>query len=160
MDTNDNYRKVVAVDSINQISPQYIAGVADSDGSFTITKRKTKNNKSGFTYTAMFQLSWKESNITKKTISKIQKRYGGHIVKYKHKNSFSNCSVIKYVVEGVMLDKLLLEISPFLVLKKARAKLLQKLREICKRNHYNLGRLKPIKVLKYQEKLYKKCKNL
>ncbi len=57
------------------LSPQYLAGVFDSDGSFSIARRhpdrKTPN------YTAVVQLTWRKSENSRMFMELLCSQYGG-----------------------------------------------------------------------------------
>lgn len=104
------------------IHPAYIAGVLDSDGSLTITKRNLTRSKPS--YCCMFQLSWTETENTLYFMEYLKKYYGGsyHRNDKKYKADYKNSKPIyKYCLTDIGLEKLLLEIKEFLVLKIKQA---------------------------------------
>lgn len=104
-----------------KISPQYLAGVVDSDGSITITKRNI--SRSNPSYVAMFQLTWVHNEITDEFMRSLVSKYGGSFfIQTEKRNAFPNAKMtIKYCSTGEALGKLILDVFPFLILKKAQA---------------------------------------
>lgn len=109
------------------ITPAYIAGMLDSDGSLSISKlhatRKTPN------YRVIFQVQWKLSAASESVLLSLKKTYGGAICYPKiQKTSLGKSQTVKYCLTGKKLDKLLKDIEPYVLLKYEQVKLAQKLR--------------------------------
>lgn len=106
----------------------YLAGVVDSDGSLTISRQhnKTRPNPS---FTPTFQLSWVESIASRKVMELLKTSYGGSISKSKsQKGRFKNARpIIKYCITSRKLKAFLLDVAPYLRLKKSQADLCLKL---------------------------------
>ncbi len=96
----------------------WMAGVADSDGSFCICKRKKQNTVNGFHYRAIFQLTWVRSDACKKAMELISKYWGGNIAE---QTSSGSSLVYKYCAESTRLIKLIKDIKPYLVIKQQQA---------------------------------------
>lgn len=134
----------------------YMAGVADSDGSFSFMKRKRQSTINGYHYVMVFQLTWKKSDLSIKVMNEIVRRYGGCCCKWiRNGNNFPTKSAecLKYSVGGPGLDKLTEAILPYLLLKKKQAELIKEARLL--RKGWKRGRLgKPINVWKKEDELY------
>jgi len=77
------------------ISPQYLAGVLDSDGSITITKRHSKRLNPN--YAAMIQITWLYNENSLKVFEQIKNKYGGSYFIGKSHSGFNNPkTIIKY----------------------------------------------------------------
>lgn len=132
----------------------YVAGVADSDGSFSFIKRKKQSTKNGYHYRAIFQLTWKKMSNTKMVLDSFKKEFGGNYWKVIRKpNSFDKkpLDCYKYSLEGNLLEKFVIKIIPFLRLKKKHAELILESRKLkgkwgCKG--------KPDRLWKKEDKLY------
>lgn len=114
------------------ISPQYLAGVIDSDGSICITKRGLKDRPNP-NYSVMIQIGWVYKDTTEAFMKQMKIDFGGSysIVK-PSKNSFSKRNHIKYCAYGTTADKILEKIKPFLILKGQQADNAIELRNIVK----------------------------
>lgn len=136
------------------ILPAYIAGIADSDGSFSIVLRhKDRLNPH---YFACFQLGWKESSLAKEAIEKMKSQFGGSIsYASPSENSYGRTKMIKYMLQGKKLESFLEQIIPFLILKREHAETLLTLRRTIKQ-----GSNKTQELLLLQESLYLKMKEL
>src|SRR5271165_3399475 len=100
------------------IEPQYLAGVADSDGSFSIAIKRSPD-RSPY-YRAVFQLTWSFDERTLQVITAIKEKYGGSffIQKVGRKNYPNSRPTIKYSVESRKVMYLLRDILPYVKLKK------------------------------------------
>jgi hypothetical protein len=114
-------------------SPQYFAGVLDSDGSFSISKRHLKRIKCN--YTCMIGLTWTKTDKVKEFMDFICLHYGGSYALCLPSNTgnFKNSKpVLKYCATGVAAEKIITDVMPYLVLKKIQAENLLKVRTIVK----------------------------
>lgn len=108
--------------SMNNINRGYLAGVIDSDGSITISKRR-KNLKTP-NYICMIQLTWTETKLTTRFFKELIKSFGGSYFKINANRSdrFENGKpVIKYCAVGKAASAILNYIHPYLVLKREQA---------------------------------------
>jgi|CXWL01.1.fsa_nt_gi hypothetical protein len=138
------------------ISPEYLAGLADSDGSFSIYYDKNSRRKNGH-HKGAFQLGWKYSKKAEQILNSIKVKYKGNICRTKNKQSFNKtCDVIKYMSTNKMLYKLIIDILPFLLLKKKQAQLILKLSKTYKLTPGSLTK----RTFNYREKLYQQIRNL
>jgi hypothetical protein len=114
------------------INYAYLAGVLDSDGSFSIAKRHV--NRPLKNYTAMIQLSWKKSDISIDFMNQLVHQYGGSWAACKSTNKLrsfpATADYLKYSSTGVATEKIIRDVLPFLILKKKQALNLLKLREL------------------------------
>ncbi len=139
-----------------KISPQYIAGVADSDGSFTFMKRYGQSTTTGYFYRSIFQLTWSISNEAEDVMIFLKNKYGGSFSVCKKSTSFNSLkpSIFKYSVESNGLLKLINDIEPYLILKKERATLIKQ--HILYRKKRKPGLIKTKKEWEYEDDVYKK----
>lgn len=123
---------------MERINTAYLAGVLDSDGSFSITKRHIKRSKPN--YVAMVQLSWKDSELTRSFMEKLVKEFGGSFASCKSTNTIASFPMtkayLKYSATGVAAEKIVDAVLPFLCLKNVQAQNLKKLRSIVIRSPY------------------------
>lgn len=115
---------------MNELNPTYLAGVFDSDGSFTIARRHMK--RSNINYTGMIQLTWKSGPETIMFMELLTSQYGGSYAECSSTNtdkSFSGTKkYLKFSATGVAAEKICRAILPHLLLKKEQAKNILKLR--------------------------------
>lgn len=136
------------------ILPAYIAGIADSDGSFSIVLRhKDRLNPH---YFACFQLGWKETELSKRAIESMKSQYGGSVsYASPSEGSYGRTKMVKYMLQGKKLESFLEQIIPFLILKREHAEILLALRKTIKQ-----GSNKTQELLLLQESFYLKMKEL
>ena len=79
---------------------RYMAGVVDSDGSFSLVKRKKQSTVHGYHYRTIFQLTWKDTPIVEKTMEEMVKDYGGGFCPCK---ATGGGRVLKYSIEGFLI---------------------------------------------------------
>lgn len=137
------------------INKAYLAGVIDSDGSITITKRNVKRPNPS--YQGILQLTWTHNKKTREFIENLVSVYGGSFfIGDSAKNRFKNGKpIIKYMITTNNLTPLLADIYPFLVLKRKQAinaMRLDKLNIYCRSCGH--GRPKPQKIKDIQERIY------
>lgn len=137
------------------VDPQYLAGVADSDGSFSICKLNSKRKNSSFC--ARFLLTWTKSPETKKVMDSLVFTYGGnyyedHTKKSRFKNSKPS---YKYYIQGEQLDHLLNDIKDYVLLKKKQVECL-----ILFRSKIHKGSNKSETLMKFHYDLYLRNKSL
>jgi hypothetical protein len=114
------------------LSEQYIAGVMDSDGSFSLVRRKWKNPR-GYVYRICIQLGWKSSQESANVLKEIVTLYGGRVCTYTRKqtNLSSRCSpMLKFMCEGDEAVKMAASLLPHLRLKTRQAELIASLAKI------------------------------
>jgi hypothetical protein len=114
------------------INLAYLAGVLDSDGSFSVIKRNFAESHAN--YNAAIQLSWKRSDLSLEFINMLAEHFGGSVSTCKSTNtnkSFPNTGdYVKYHTVGKSAEKLAQAVLPFLCLKKQQAQNLIDLIEI------------------------------
>lgn len=143
---------------MKQVVPAYIAGLADSDGSFTITIMKPKRPTPY--YRSTFQLGWKKSDKALLTLEQIKTKYGGSISEFKSTSNINEgILVVKYFLSGAKLVTFIKDCLPFLHLKRSQARLILFLESSRKEKH-GRNKRKPIKIKEYQHGLYLKIKSL
>jgi hypothetical protein len=140
-----------------KLHPAHIAGVMDSDGSFSIVKRPKKNTKLGFIYRPVVQITWKVSENAEKFFQCVVSTYGGsyHLINKKENAYGKTGKFYKLSIEGNSLDPFLKDIMPFLVLKKIQARSLLQLRSLRKKwfgKGEGTGNSKPVWISNREEK--------
>lgn len=143
---------------MKNLNPAYIAGVMDSDGSFTVMKRMKQSTVRGYHFRCVAQLTWKKTKLSFKTMKQLQSRYGGSLCEIKSRGGFSTKenSYYKWSLEGKNLENLVDDILPFLQLKKAHATAIKEFR-ILRNTWFHKGidsLIKPDKIWKKEIKLY------
>lgn len=138
----------------------YLAGVMDSDGSFSISKRHL--NRSNPNYTVMLQISWNYSKAAHAYFSFLKREFGGsYCIGPHHKSGYANASLtIRYSATGKAAERILLYIRKSLVLKNKQAIACLKLIEIIRKQKEYKGKPRPKTVSIKLEKLYIKNKKL
>lgn len=133
-----------------KLNAAYLAGVVDSDGSFTIYKQHSSRKTS--TYTPTFQLQWTKSAKSKKVMENLLFQYGGSVCSPNGKtNRFANSKpTYKYCLTSTKLKRFLIDVIPFLLLKKEQAENLLKLIHF-NESIFGSGKAKPKNVIKAQE---------
>src|SRR3990167_3799662 len=104
------------------ISPTYLAGVLDSDGSFSIMRYKQANNRPKtwsrkWYYRAQAQLTWTQTDKSLNVMQQIKSRYGGYILaKSDHKEKYGSNTkpTYQYIATGNAARKLIADILPYL----------------------------------------------
>jgi len=138
---------------------EYLAGVADSDGSFTFPKHKRSNNPNGYTFRPAFQLTWKYSDHSLSVFKDLKKKYKGSFYIGRSHSGYNKTKskIIKYYVQGQSLIDLCKDIVPFLRLKKKQAKLiLEHWKSVKPRGTWNQWHKKPKLIYNKENDLYKK----
>lgn len=136
-----------------KLTPEYLAGTADSDGSFTIQKTIRKTFQP--TYSARFSMSWKLTNRGLEIIKELSCLYGGTYCIIKHKGS----KLIVYSLTDKNMDKFLEIVGPHVQLKHKQVKTLLKLRKNVLDNKMPGFRVKKKNII-YRENLYQSIKKL
>ena len=86
------------------ISPQYLAGLLDSDGSLSLTKRTDPrhSDKSKFTLRPIFQLTWSNKPECVKVLNEIAEKYNGNVCEVKISGfPTKEKTAIKINIEGI-----------------------------------------------------------
>lgn len=98
------------------LSNQYLAGVFDSDGSFSIAKRNIK--RCSPSYVAMVQLSWKNTPLSVIFMDALVKEFGGSYMFF----GPSKKEYIKFSATGKVAEKIASSTVDFLFLKQEQAR--------------------------------------
>jgi len=109
-----------------KIEPAYLAGVMDSDGSFTLSKVHTKRKNPS--YVPTIQITWLKSKFSFKVLNSIKSTYGGSLFDTSHKTSYNlrfPKPMLKYHACSKSVLKIINDIYPFLKLKKPQAKIIK-----------------------------------
>lgn len=152
---------------MKRITPQYLAGVADSDGSFSLTRCSRPSTVTGYHYRTLFQLTWEDTPLTRLVLSKMKDLYGGSFSECNRKpDSYCNKhkTVLKYSVEGQRLGIFIKELLPYLVLKRERAEIILEFiryRELSKKTViHRVGRKKDLEDWSKEDRIYEKMNGL
>lgn len=134
-----------------ELRSQYLAGVFDSDGSFSVARRNIK--RSSTSYVSMVQLSWKRTELSEQFFVALAAKYGGSFHTCESTNtakSFSNTRpYIKYSATGEAAVKIANDLLPYLILKKQQAMNLIELGTLVK-----VGRGRKPEITSRLEELY------
>jgi hypothetical protein len=115
------------------IDIKYLAGVLDSDGSFSICKRHVIRTSAN--YVSQISLSWKKEELTENFMKRLVHQFGGSYadISSHQKSRFPNASpTIKYCATGKVAYKICQDVYPYLELKQKQAKNLMNLCELIK----------------------------
>lgn len=138
------------------VTKDYLAGVLDSDGSFTISKRHLK--RKNINYIVMIQITWTKSKISKQIFETLTRYYGGSYCEIKpHNKSLAKRASYKYCATGKAAHRILLDCRNNVLLKNEQVKNcleVLKLIEHFKKNY--AGKNRPRIISKLLETLYKK----
>ena len=103
-----------------EISPQYLAGVIDSDGSISITKRHLNRPKPN--YSIMIQIGWVFKPQSENFMKMMVEKYGGsYSIIEPRGTTFSKKKHIKYCAYASSAVLILNDIKDYLLLKKMQA---------------------------------------
>lgn len=137
------------------MTDEYMAGIADSDGSFSLCKAKKQSTTRGYHYRTVFQLTWKKFNATEKCMSKIQAEYGGRVNEYTSNSNNYNKKPIQYIklaIEGREIEGFVDRLIPHMHIKKEQAKLIKHIRIL--RRSWAPSNRKPDKVWDEEARIY------
>ena len=112
------------------IDKRYLAGVIDTDGSLSITKRHISRKNP--CYAGMLQLTWILNEDTLKFMDQLVEKYGGSyfIEKKVRKDRLGKKPIVKYCAMTKALISILKDIEPHLRLKKQQSKNIRNLAKI------------------------------
>ena len=139
------------------LTPEYIAGMIDSDGSISIIKRTRQTTTRGYQYRELVQVTWAYSPLAEAVFLHLKERYGGSVFKtVKRANDYTitDRPIVKYTAEAKAAQRLLEEIQPYLVLKQWQADNALAMRKLKAASIYGSGREKPAEVWEQEDKLY------
>lgn len=102
------------------MSPEYIAGVLDADGSFSILRKRRPGLANGHDYRAAVQLSWIETPRTLAVLEHLRDRYGGRIAREERATN----TIIRWHIWSRKTEPLLRDVLPHLQLKREQAECL------------------------------------
>ena len=144
---------------ITKISAEYLAGVADSDGSFSYLKNYSKPRQKHY-YRPFFQLTWKYSKEAQRVCRYLETKYNaGFYSCVKKANSFGKeCKLIKIQMWEKSVVSFIIDILPYLILKKKQAEIVLLGANLKSRYWGRKG--KPASVWKKEIELYEKMNAL
>lgn len=142
------------------ISPEYLAGVWDSDGSISVAIKHSKRPNPS--YIVSLQLTWSDTPKVRKFLSQLTEEYSGQFYESKSmKNRYPGSrAVVKYSIACQKSRKLLEAILPFLQLKKEQAELALNVLNTTEYGKYGAGRPKPEDLKQKHYNIYLQMKNL
>lgn len=136
----------------------YMAGVADSDGSFSFSKLRRACNINGYQFRPCFSLTWTATEITRLAMDKIKLEYGGSVCTCIRKGGYptNHPAVYKYYVQGIRCAELCDRLYPYLLLKGEKARLISQYYKLVngKRGIWNRNRAKPKEVYEEEARLW------
>jgi hypothetical protein len=137
---------------MNIKSKAYIAGYIDGEGCLSIRKRKAKSYKNGYVIETICSVSSTNDQV----LQSIRDNYGGSICYANRSPRHKTLSVL--TLASKQLVPFLVDILPFLRLKRRQAEILLTLQEGKHRgnNQYYNDSLD----IEEQEDLYRECKHL
>lgn len=139
---------------MNLVNPAYLAGVLDSDGSFTITKRHMC--RTSCNYTAMIQLTWVNTPSSLSFMEELVSACGGSFYRGKSHSGFDKKSpIVKYCATGKAALLICEAVRPHIKLKSAQV---QNLIDLINKN--KLGRDRPAETTRELELLYQNNRQL
>lgn len=112
------------------ISPEYVAGVVDSDGSLFITTYPSPRSKLGYVFVVAVQLGLAESEASRGLLEYLKKKYGGNIQTQPSGRGGRKTPLLVYALRHGRASRLILDIYPYLLLKRTQANLCIKALEI------------------------------
>lgn len=142
---------------MKKVSNEYIAGVADSDGSFSYNKKFSKQ-RNKFYYVAQFQITWKYSKESKMFFDFLVKTFGGSYFDGLTHTTISRVRILKYCATGIACENICNAVMEHLILKKEQAKIVL-LGAGLKSRHWG-SKGKPQKVFDREKALYLRIKKL
>lgn len=131
-------------------SPEYLAGVMDSNGSFSITKRHISRKNPN--YIGMIQITWTHTKVSEAFMQELKNIYGGSYFIGKCGTFKNSKPIVKYCAVGAAAETLTRSVIDFLILKKEQANNVLKLREITKSRQ--LGKVRSLENSEKLERLY------
>lgn len=142
------------------ISPEYLAGVWDSDGSISVARKHSKRPNPS--YIVSLQLTWSDTPKVREFLSKLTEQYDGQFYESKSmKNRYPGSrAVVKYSVSCRKSRKLLEAMLPFLQLKKEQAELALQVLNTMEYGKYGFGRPKPEALKEKHYGIYLQMKEL
>ncbi len=133
----------------------YLAGIIDSDGAIGVSRRNNKQNKYGYSYREVVQITWKKSDKTYAFLQLLKSIYGGSTGEYK--GGFNKATnTVKYSADGRTAGVIAKDILPYLRLKKNQAELVLEMRAI-KGVRYGNGNLKPLSISEKENDIYERA---
>lgn len=140
-----------------KITDEYLAGVADSDGSFSYGKKFSKpRNK--FYYVAQFAITWKYSKESKFVFDMLVERFGGSYFDGFTHTSFANTRILKYCATGQACEKICIAVKPHLILKQKQVDIMIEGAGL-KSRHWGV-KGKPASVWRQEKLLYSKMNKI
>lgn len=135
---------------------KYLAGVFDSDGSFSINRR---TDRGYISYRPLVQLTWKFIPETKQILDQLKEEYGGSVFFDKSRRKLApNNMYLAYKLDGRNCYAFIDAIKDHLIIKKKQALIcLEVINLLGKPGQYNKGHARPKELLMQMEELYIAC---
>jgi hypothetical protein len=136
---------------IKSITSSYLAGVSDSDGSFSYNKKFSKpRNK--FYYISQYQITWKYSDNSKIFFDSLVKQFGGSYFDGFTHTSYGKTRILKYCATGKACEQICKYVLPKLILKQEQAKIVLKGAKLKNNKWGTKG--KPLEIWEQERSLY------
>lgn len=115
---------------MQRISPEYLAGVVDSDGSLFITTYPSPRAKLGYVFVVGFSLGLAETERSRCLLDYLRDRYGGNIQTQPEGRRGRKTALLLYSLRHSKSRRLIQDVYPHLFLKRAQARLCLKALDI------------------------------
>ncbi len=137
------------------LSRAYIAGVFDSDGSFSIVRHKRIGSLRGFEYRVVLQLTWREVPQTVLVLRELKRMYGGSVIRGIERHGFSkHTKYAKYRIDATDARVLISDVLPYLRVKRKQALLCLRAALIISQRRYGRWNPRPEEEWLELEKLH------
>lgn len=142
------------------LSPEYLAGVFDSDGSFSLSKRCRPDTPRGYGYGVTLQLTWKTTDKSRRVLEKVKQKYGGSLFESTSSGYSGRAKSLKYSVAMRKAIPLISDILPFLNLKRTQARICLEFAESRMAGKYNCHRPQTDEQWEELDYLYERMREL
>jgi hypothetical protein len=127
------------------LPPAYIAGVFDSEGSFSIVKKRRNGARKGYEYSVLLQITWKEIPDTVRTLEDLKRAYGGSVICGIEKSGYSKRTrYIRYRIGARQARRLIEDTLPYLRIKRRQAQICLLAASIISRHHRGRWNPRPV----------------
>lgn len=139
------------------ISCEYLAWVADSDGSFSYNKKYSKERQKNY-YVAQFQITWKLTEESQNFFERLVSQFGGSYFIWETRTVYWKTKIVKYCATWEACYKICKYVSWSLLLKKQQALIVLAGASLKSRKWW--AKWKPSSVWESELKLYEEIKLL
>jgi hypothetical protein len=136
------------------LSSAYIAGVFDSEGSFSIVKKRRKGARKGYEYSVLLQITWKETPETVMTLDDLRRVYGGSVIRGIERSGYSrHTKYVRYRIGAKQAKRLIEDILPHLRITCRQARICLQAASIISRHHRGRWNPRPVEEWTKLERL-------